>query len=1200
MDNNVLEAVHNPARLSALYDLALLDHACDPAFDRLTRLATQLLNAPIALVSLVDNHRQFFVSCVGLNEPFASTHETPLSHSFCKHVVASGEPLIIQDARYHPLVRDNPGIETLNIVAYLGFPLTTKQAYTLGSFCVIDTRPRWWSERDIALMRDLTTSVITEIELRAEIAERKRVEATLQAAQADLEARVQASTKDLRQANQALTGQLAEDKRVQEALRASEERFRALFESAPVGIGLSRNGITLYANPRYMQIFGFDSAEELVGRSLLDQIAPHFRAEIAERNRRRENGEAVPLAYQSWGLRKDGSEFPMFVEVNSIELQDGPATVAYITDLSERVQAERAQRASEELFQLVSRATNDVVWDLDLINNRLWWNDGVYRLFGYRKDEIGTSIDWWEACIHPDERETVVAGLQDVINRGAPSWACEYRYRRADGSYAYIYDRGFMIHDAEGRPVRMIGAMMDITERKRAEIELQKTTQQLRMVVTNAPILLFVLDPDGIVTLVEGSILQSMHLAPERLIGRSFFEIYRSLPGAYVDGPEELDPARRALAGEEHTSIDNIGSLTFETRWRPLRDEADRVYSVIGVATDVTEQRKAEAALRESETRFRALSEAAWEGIAIHSNGRTIEVNQRLAVMLGSQVSELLERSVFDFVHPAQRAFAEANAERFVEQPYEIQLQRHDGTLFCAEIRGMSGTYQGRPVRIISVRDLTERKAAEEALGKSEATNRALLDAIPDLLFRMSKDGIFLDYRAPKNLGLLAQPEHFLDKRIDQVLPQPLAQQTLAYITQALATGVTQLFEYELARSDGEIEEFEARLAVCGPDEVLVLVRNITERKLLERKVTAARDVYLTLVEEAPMLVWRIDTTGKCNFVNKQWLEFIGPIGNHSFDEIWRSHLYPDDVARLKAEWAKVAGTPQSMESEYRLRRFDNTYRWINVRISPFYDEHGHFAGYIGTGTDINERKQQEQIKDDFLALASHELKTPLAALIGYMYLLQRWSAQFHFGERVDTALAAMMSEGGRLDRLVNDLLDVSRIQNGKLRLTLRPLDLHEVVPRLIESMRVALPDHPFMLDIQTEGPIIIQGDLQRIEQIVTNLCTNAAKYSLPSMPISIRLRAEPPQVVLTVEDYGLGIPEADLPYIFDRFYQVQRPTRESRPGLGLGLFITHELVRQHGGTITVQSIEHGGSSFTVVLPYYPLSQEQTHEAAVA
>lgn len=175
-----LDPVQNPARLQKLKELDLLDTPTEAAFDRLTQLASKIIGAPVSLVSLVDSDRQFFKSFVGLEGPAAKRRETPLSHSFCQHVVASGEPLVVSDARKHPVLMHNRAVPDLNVIAYLGIPLQTSDGQNLGSFCVIDGQERHWTPHEIEIIRELAMSVMTEIELRAQVKARQEAEKALE------------------------------------------------------------------------------------------------------------------------------------------------------------------------------------------------------------------------------------------------------------------------------------------------------------------------------------------------------------------------------------------------------------------------------------------------------------------------------------------------------------------------------------------------------------------------------------------------------------------------------------------------------------------------------------------------------------------------------------------------------------------------------------------------------------------------------------------------------------------------------------------------------------------------------------------------------------------------------------------------------------------------------------------------------------
>lgn len=202
--DKALKIAQNAERLSVLNQLELFDSITEESFDRLTSLASRITNSPVSLVSLIDANRQFFKSQIGLPEPFATLRETPLSHSFCKHVVAENSPLVVEDARDHPFLKDNPAVDELDVIGYLGMPLSTSDGVSLGSFCIIDNAPRVWTEREIKIMKDLSHLVMTEIEIRAQVRARLKAEKELQDHAETLETIVTDRTRELKIANQEL------------------------------------------------------------------------------------------------------------------------------------------------------------------------------------------------------------------------------------------------------------------------------------------------------------------------------------------------------------------------------------------------------------------------------------------------------------------------------------------------------------------------------------------------------------------------------------------------------------------------------------------------------------------------------------------------------------------------------------------------------------------------------------------------------------------------------------------------------------------------------------------------------------------------------------------------------------------------------------------------------------------------------------
>lgn len=980
---------------------------------------------------------------------------------------------------------------------------------------------------------------------------------------------------------------MSQQRVAQDALQLSEQRFRAFVEAAPIGIATSQGGITKYANPAYLRMFGYESVDALRETSLLNQIAPEYHDEIIDRNRRRERGERVPDSYEVVGLRADGSRFPFSARVTRLDL-GGPATMVFASDITARRQAEQALRESERQYRILFADNPYPMWVYDLHTLRfLEVNDTAVRHYGYTRAEFaGMTI----RDIRPAEE---AARLEQFIaqRKGTTHASHVWKHRKKNGALidVEISSNRLLYNDTEA----VLVLVNDITARRAAEQKLHETEQHLRGVIEHAPVIIFACDANGTCILIEGRGLHALNLTASEVVGTSIFELFATYPLL-------LEITRAALQGHTRTTVSHLRGKYFETVLSPMYDRTGAITGAIGIAHDVTERYLAEAQLREIEARQQAILQGTTDAISLKDpDGRMLLVNRAAAAAAGHTPDQMIGRFEHEVLPPAV-----AQAARVVDQhviatgePQEIeQITDGDGqprtwlSLKTPHYRS-DGAVQG----VITIsRDITERKRMEQALRKSEATNRALLDALPDLIFRLSADGVFLDWIPGKNMGLLLPPDQFLGKPITETLPPDVVAQTLDAIARTRASGETHVFEYQLASPDGGASDYEARLVLSAEHEVIAIVRDITDRKLLERRLSAARDVYVTLVEEAPMLVWRTDVHGQCDFVNRQWIAFTGMTAQQSAGRGWTNAIHADDRETMLAEVGAAFSARAPFVSEFRMLRHDGSERWMVTRGNPFFDASGNFGGYIGTCTDIHERKRQEQIKDDFLALASHELKTPLAAMLGYVHLLQRWNGRSDYTARVNEALTAMIGEGARLDRLINDLLDVSRIQTGRLKVTLRTTDLAQLVAQTVASVQLTLPDHPLHVRIAA-APVMIQADIQRIEQVVTNLLTNAAKYSPDDMPIDVELAINGAFAEIRVRDYGIGIPPSDLPHIFDRFYQVQRPPRESRPGLGLGLFITHELVRQHSGAIVVQSEEHRGSEFIVRLPFTnQLGEEST------
>ncbi len=269
------------------------------------------------------------------------------------------------------------------------------------------------------------------------------------------------------------------------SLQGLTRQNRLILESAGEGIyGLDAQGKMIFLNPAASKMLGWAS-EELRGQPM------HSRVHHTKVDGTPYPVEECPIyaAFMDGGVhrvegevfwRKDGTSFP--VEYTSTPIREADALVGAVVvfrDITERRKAEETIRRSDERFRLIARATNDAVWDWDLPTNGVWWNEGVSALFGYAPEAVRPDAAWWIEHIHPEDRERVVTGIYAVIEGGQTSWSDEYRYQRADNTHAYVLDRGYVIHDEKGRAVRMVGAMIDVSERRRAEEALQRQREAL-------------------------------------------------------------------------------------------------------------------------------------------------------------------------------------------------------------------------------------------------------------------------------------------------------------------------------------------------------------------------------------------------------------------------------------------------------------------------------------------------------------------------------------------------------------------------------------------------------------------------------------------------------------------------------------------------------------------------------------------------
>lgn len=333
------------------------------------------------------------------------------------------------------------------------------------------------------------------------------------------------------------------------------------------------------------------------------------------------------------------------------------------------------------------------------------------------------------------------------------------------------------------------------------------------------------------------------------------------------------------------------------------------------------------------------------------------------------------------------------------------------------------------------------------------------------------------------------------------------------------------------------------------------------------------------LLDALPTIAWINAVSGEVTYYNKRWYDYTGLTFESTKDWGWKAVIHPDDLQYNLDMYSAILASGEEGNFEIRELGADGIYRYHLVRTNPVKDASGNIRFWVGTATDIQALKDLERQKDEFLSIASHELKTPLTSIKAFNQLMCRNEQPQllrGFAEKTSTHIR-------RLEKLIQDLLDVSKINAGKMIYVPEEFDLNGMLNDLAENMQQIAPLH--RLVFSNAEPLMYTGDEIRLEQVMSNLIGNAIKYAPEGGDIIIQSRIVQHGIVVSVQDFGIGIAPEHLSSLFDRYYRIDNSGTRFE---GLGLFIAAEIVRRHGGSLWIESEEGNGSTFFFRLPVHP------------
>jgi two-component system, OmpR family, phosphate regulon sensor histidine kinase PhoR len=379
-----------------------------------------------------------------------------------------------------------------------------------------------------------------------------------------------------------------------------------------------------------------------------------------------------------------------------------------------------------------------------------------------------------------------------------------------------------------------------------------------------------------------------------------------------------------------------------------------------------------------------------------------------------------------------------------------------------------------------------------------------------------------------------------------------------------------------LLKLQNEKLEAAQNLTVKQNDELEATVKERTKDLLV------SRENFKLLANHITQMSWTNLPNGDINFYNQRWYEYTGLGYKETNGWPWRVVLHPDDVEETIARYIESLRTGKIFEMENRYRRGrDGTYRWHLNRSLPLKNEKDEITFWVGTATDIEDQKRELERKDEFIGVASHELKTPLTSLKGYLQLISMYNR-----DELPTVIKQYIGKANiaikKLQFLVDDLLDVSKIKAGRLNYNIDTVNLRTVTDACVENAVHMNPLYSFEVDNCKD--YMIRGNSERLEQVLMNLINNAVKYSQGSKRVIVKTQKYENWARVSVTDFGIGLSDEQQYKIFERFYRVE-DKKNMTSGLGMGLYISSEIINTHNGKLGVESKLGEGSTFYFDLP---------------
>ncbi len=1005
------------------------------------------------------------------------------------------------------------------------------------------------------------------------------------------------------------TRDISEIKHAEANLKASEMRFRTMVEQAPFAISVLRgeNYIVEVANEKQLKLWG-KRKEEVMNLPIFTAI-PEGKGQGFEELLYNVYTSGIPFIANEipTTLTRNGRKETFYSNFTYEPLFDGgnklTGIISVVTDVTEQVQSRKIIEESEQNIRsmVLESPIGICVLDANTLISEIV-NDSFVEIAGKRYEDIAGKYYW---DTFAEARPYYETALSNVITNGESYYANEVEMmliRHGKEELIYVSFVYAPLKDLEGHVTKVAVWVLDNTLQVKSRRKVEESDKRFRNMVKQAPVGITILrGPKHIVELANDDYLQLVGRKEVEFIGKPLFEVL----------PEFEESIRELLNNVLKTGIpyhgnevaipihrnDMQGIGYFDFLYYPLKEEDGNISGIIITVTEVTEKVEGRKKTEQNEERLNIVVEASelgtWE---LNLKTMVPQYSEKYLNIIGGYkgVTELTHTQLLKHLHPEdfqirEEAFQKAMATGTLY--YEARLVWQDKSIHWMQAKGkVLFDSNNLPEKMIgTIRDITEEKTHQQQLEESEQRFRNLILQSPvakailkgkDHVVEMANEAIL------KNIWRKKESE-VIGKSILEVFPELKNQKYSQLLDEVFLTGKKHTGKESLISLNGNdgvkyyYVDFEYAPVYSSGDiisGIKITAVDVTEKVEARKIVEENEERFRTLAQTLPQLTWVTDAKGNSEFASSRWIDYSGiePRGESE----WNSIVHPDDRVRINTVWMQSLATGNIYTADVRLRRKDGEYRWHSVKGEPVFDKNNKIIKWVGAFTDIHEQKLREERKDEFISIASHEMKTPLTTAKAYLQMLEGLLDEDNAEAKLYAHKASQAVN--RLNELIGELLDVSKIRLGKLNYTITTFNFNALIASTLENMQLTSQSHTIIKTGSVKDNV--SGDKERLQQVIINLLSNAIKYSPGEKEVFVSVAQEGDSIKVSVKDKGIGIAAENLNKIFEKYHRIEDHAVQFQ-GLGIGLFISYEIIQRHNGELWAESEPGKGSVFHFSIP---------------